>query len=91
MYDIVRIVKVQLIDLFPGYELVNLDDALALDGDCVKLFRIKLKVLALAELVALYDVVGLDLIARFSIHFSILDAVSSLLVDLMEADFFPLG
>jgi hypothetical protein len=59
---------------------------LALDGDCVKLFRIKLKVFALANLVALDDVSGLDFIAGVGIDLAILDAMAGVLVELVEAE-----
>jgi hypothetical protein len=51
----------------------------------------ELDVFALANLVALDDVLALDLVAGVGIDLAVLDAVAGGLVELMEADLLPLG
>jgi hypothetical protein len=89
-HGVIRIVEVELVDLFFRNEFVDVDDPLALDSDRFQLFGIEFKVLALADLVALDDVFGGHFVAAVCVYLAILDAVTGLLVDLMEADFFPL-
>jgi hypothetical protein len=55
-HDVVRTVEVQLVDLISWDELIDVDGALALYGNRFQLFRIKLKIFALADLVAFDDV-----------------------------------
>jgi len=87
---IVGIVEIKLVDLLLGYEFVDFDSALALERDGLELFRIDLDVFPLADLVALDDVGGIDLVPGFGIHLAVLDAMTGLLVELMEADLFTL-
>ena len=90
-HDVVRTVEVQLVDLLLGDELINIDCPLALNRDCFQLFRRKLKVFALSDLVALDDVGGFDLIAGISIDLAVFDAMPGVLVELVEADLLALA
>ena len=90
-HHVVRAVEVDLIDLFPRHELVDLDHPLALDGNRFQLLGGKLEVFALADLIALDDVGGLHLVAALGVDLAVLDAVAGILVELMEADFLALG
>src|SRR5262249_12039271 len=65
------------------------DGVRAADCDGFKLFGLDLYVLAFADFVALHDVRGIDLVSALRVHFEIFDAVPSILVDLMKADFLP--
>jgi hypothetical protein len=89
--DVVGVIEIQLIDLGFGNERLDLNDALALECNRVELFGFELDVLALADLVAFDDVVGLDLAPSLCIHLLVLDPVAGLLVQLMEADLLALG
>jgi hypothetical protein len=62
-HDAVRAVEEYLVDLVPWHELVDLDRPLALYRDRFELLGLQLDVLPLADLVALDNVVGLDLVA----------------------------
>jgi hypothetical protein len=53
-------------------------------------FRIDLDVFALADFVALDDVARLDFVTRIRINLTVLDAIASVLVKLMEADLLSL-
>ena len=64
-HDVIGIADVELVDFVFRDELLDLDDALALDLDRFELFRLDLDVLALRDLVALDDVVVVDLAAGF--------------------------
>ena len=88
--DVIRIGEIELVDLLARHELVDLDHALALDRDRFQLLRLDRNVVALALLIALDDVVPVDLASGFGIDLFVLDAVSRLPVQLMEMDFFPL-
>jgi hypothetical protein len=90
-HEIVRAVEVQFVDLLLRYELVDLDRPLALDRYRLKLFGLDLDVLALADLVALDDLLGTDLVAGLGVDLSVLDPVAGVLVDLVEADLFSLA
>src|SRR5262249_24667458 len=89
-HDVVGVVQIELVDFLLGYELVDVNHSLALDGDRLELLRSDFEVFALAGLVALDDVLLLDFLAGFDIDLAVFDPVAGLLVDLMEADFFPL-
>ena len=84
--DVVRIVKVELVDIRPGNELINVYDALALQRDGLKLFRLELDVFALTDFVAFDDVVRANLAAGLGVNLRVLDPVAGLLVQLMETD-----
>src|ERR1700730_10537510 len=84
--NVIGIVQVQFVDLLPRHELVDVDRALALDLDSFELLGIKLDILALADFVALDDICGIDLVAAFRIDLTVLDAIASLLIELVEAD-----
>jgi hypothetical protein len=87
--DVVGAVQVQLVDLLLRHELVDLNRPPALYGDCLKLFGLDLDVLALAHLISLHDLGRIDFIIGLGIHLAVLDAIAGILVDLVEADFFP--
>ena len=57
-HDVIRVVEIELVDFLFRHELVDLDDALALDRDRLELLGVELDILALADLVALDDVVA---------------------------------
>ena len=73
--NVIGVVEVEFVYLVLRHELVDVDCALALDRDGFELFGIKLDVLALADLVALDDVGGLDLVAAFGIDLAVFDAM----------------
>src|SRR4051812_24424172 len=89
-HNVVRVVEVELIDLFARHEFVYLDGALALDRDGLRFFWLYLKVLAFADFVAFDDVGTLDLVASLSVNLAILDPVASLLMKLVKADLLSL-
>jgi hypothetical protein len=62
-----------------------------LDFNLLKLFRLDGDIGVGIDLVALDDILGLDLIARIGVHFHISDAMPGLSVDLVEADLFGIG
>jgi hypothetical protein len=79
-------VQVEFVDLFLGHKLVDVYGALALNRDRFELLGIELDIVALADLVPLDDVSGIYFIAGFRIDLAVLNAVASLLVQLMETD-----
>ena len=88
-HDEVGIVEVELVDLLARHELVDIDHPLALDRNRFELLRVELEILALADLVALDDVGGFDLVAAVGIDLAIFDAMAGVLVELVKADLFP--
>src|SRR5262249_29924924 len=88
--DVIRSVEVEFVDLVFGRELLDLDDALTLDRDRLELLGIDLDVCVLANLVPLDDIVGVHVLAGDRVDLALLDAVSGLLVELVEADFLAL-
>ena len=87
-HDVIGIVEVEFVYLVLGYELIDIDDALALDRDCFQFLGRKLDVVTLRDLVAFDDVSGLEFLAGISIHLFVFDAVAGFFVQLMEADLF---
>ena len=83
--NVIGVVQVDFVDLVLGHELVDVDRALALNRDGFELLGIKLDIVALADLVPFDDVCGIDLITSFGIDLPALDALASVLVELMEA------
>ena len=59
--------------------------------DRLELFARHFDIFAFSELIAFDDVGLLDVIAGFSINFTVADAVAGFFVELMEADFLALG
>ena len=90
-HHIVRAVEIELVDLFPRDEFVDLDHPLAFDGDRFQLLGSQFEVFALADLVALDDVGGFHLLAALGVDLAVFDAVAGILVELMEADLLALG
>jgi hypothetical protein len=90
-HDVAGTVEVELIDLLARDELVDVDHPLALDGDRFEFLRLKFKVLALADLVALDNVGGFDFVAAVGIDLAVLDAMARVLVELVEADLLALA
>src|SRR5262249_46616307 len=86
--DVVRAVEIELVDFFLRHEFVDLDRALALDGNRLKLFGLDLDVFALVHFVAFDDVGRVDLVSRLGIHLAVFDTIARLFIDLMEADLF---
>src|SRR5208337_2032089 len=82
--DVIGAVQVEFVYLLLGHELVDIDHALALDRHGFELFGVKLDILALADLVALDDVGGLNLVPALGIDLAVLDAVAGVLIELME-------
>jgi hypothetical protein len=89
-HDVVRAVEEDLVDLVAWHELVDLDRALALDRDRFELLGFQLDVPTLGDLVALDDLVRPDLVPGVGVDFPVLDPVTGVLIDLMEADLLPL-
>jgi hypothetical protein len=69
---------------------VDVDRALALDRDSLKLLGIKLNILTFADLIALDDICRIHFVGRFGIDLAVLDTMASLLVELMEPDLLAL-
>ena len=88
--DVIGIVQVDFIDLVLGHELVDVYRALAFDRDGFEFLGIKFDIVALADFVALDDICGIDLVAAFRIDLTVLDAIASFLIELMEADLLAL-
>src|ERR1700738_275219 len=84
--NVIGIVQVQFVDLVLGHELVDVDRALALDRDSFELLGIKLDIFTLSDLIALDDICRIHLIGRFGIYITVLDAMASLLIELVKAD-----
>ncbi len=89
-HDVIRIAHIKLVDLAARHEFFDFDDVLAFDGDGFDLFRLKLDIFALVDLVAFDDFSVVDFVAGFGVDFLVADAVAGLFVDLVEADLFPL-
>ena len=70
------------------HELVDLDRALALDGDSLEFFGLDLDVSALADFIAFDDVGRVDLVSGLGIDLSVFDTIARLFIDLVEADLF---
>src|SRR6267378_1467914 len=81
--DIVRSVPIELIDLVPGHELIDLDRVRAPDLNGLQFIVIYLDAVALVDFVALDDVL-------LTIKLAVSNPVSSLPVDLMKSDLLPL-
>jgi hypothetical protein len=88
--DEVWVAQVEFVDLRLRDELINLDDALAFNGDGLKLLWFKLDIFALSDLVAFDDLAIIHLITGFSIDLSVADAIAGIFVELVEADLLPL-
>ena len=89
--DEVRVAQIELVDLRLRDELINVNDALAFNGDGIQFFWCKLDVLALGDLVAFDDVSTLHIVPGYGIDFPVADAIAGLLIELVEANLFPLG
>src|SRR6185503_7520051 len=72
----------EFVDLRPRHEFIDLDRLLAFQSDRLELLVADLDVLAFLDLVGLDDILLVDL--------AVADAVASLGVDLVEADFLAL-
>src|SRR6266487_6513203 len=90
-YHVVGIVEIEVVDLFPRHELVDLDGARALDRNRLELLGLELDVLAFADFVTLDDVGGIHLVFGLRVHFAVFDAVAGLLVDLVKPNFLSLA
>jgi hypothetical protein len=88
--DVVRNVAIELVDLIPRHELVDLDRVRASDRDGLQLVIGYFDVAALAHLVALDDVFVADRLAGHGIELAIFDPVPGLPVDLVKSDLFAL-
>ena len=90
-HDVIGIAQIKLVDFLTRHEFVDVDHALAFDGDRFELFRFKLDIFAFCHFIAFDDVGVVHLVAAFGVDLLVADTISSLFVDLMEADLFPLG
>jgi hypothetical protein len=88
--DKVWVAQVEFVDFRLRDEFINLDDALAFNGYGIEFLRFKLDILALGDLVAFDDVSTLHIVPSYRINFSVADAITGLLVKLVETDLFPL-
>jgi hypothetical protein len=88
--DVIWVIKVEVVDARLGNEFVDLDYPLAFQRDGVELFSFEFDVFALADLVALNDVVGLDLAPRLGVDLFVLDSIAGLLVQLVKANLLAL-
>src|SRR5467141_684276 len=88
--DIVRSVPIELIDLVPGHELIDLDRVRAPDLNGLQFIVIYLDAVALVDFVALDDVLLTNQLAGYGIKLAVSNPVSSLPVDLMKSDLLPL-
>jgi hypothetical protein len=88
--DKVRGAPIELIDLVPWHELVDLYRVRAPDRNSLQFIVIYLDVVALADLVALDDVLLTNRLAGHGIKLAVFNPVSSLPVDLMKSDLLPL-
>src|SRR6266481_2816912 len=90
-HHVVWVVQIEVVDLLPRHELVDLDRARALYGDGLEFLGFELDVFALADFVAFDDVGRVDFLLGLRVHFAVSDAVAGVLVDLMKPDFFALA
>ena len=72
-------------------KFIDIDRAFALNRNGFELLGCEFDVLAFCDLVAFYDVRLLDIVACLSVHLAVTYAIASLFVELIEADFLPLG
>src|SRR5262249_19785507 len=89
--DKVWVAQIEFVDLRLRYELINFDDAFAVDGDGLKLLWFKLDVLAFCDLVAFDDVATVHFFPGFCVDFPVADTIAGFPIKLVEADLFPLG
>jgi hypothetical protein len=85
------VVQIELVNLSGRDKLIDLDHARAFQRDRIELIRLQLDEVVFAHLVAFDDIVGTNFAVRLGIHFLVLDAVSSFLVDLMKMDLLAFG
>jgi hypothetical protein len=67
-HNVIRIVEIELVDFLARHELVNVDHALALDGNRFKFLWVKLEVLPLADFVPFDDVGAFDLVSALGVN-----------------------
>ena len=90
--DVIGIAQVDaFVDVLLWDELFDFEGMLAVNGNGFQLFGIELDILALTHLISLDDFVLRHFIAGFGIDLAILDPVTGLFVELMEADLFAFG
>jgi hypothetical protein len=87
--DVVRRVDIALVDLALWDELVNIDGPRAFNLNGLELLVLDKEIVALADLIASRDVLPRDDTASLGIHVLLLEPVSGLPIDAIEADFFP--
>jgi hypothetical protein len=73
------------------HELVDVDSAVGFERNVFQLVFRHFDVGVGIDLIALHDVFVGNFLAGISIHLSVFDAVASLSVDLVEADFLGIG
>jgi hypothetical protein len=76
------------VDLIAWHELIDVDRVVRLQRDVVELVLGDFEVGVGVDLVALDDILAIDVFASFGVDPLILDPVSSLAVDLVERDLF---
>src|SRR5258707_13821238 len=71
---VVRMVQIEIVDIVPRDELLDIDRMPAFDGHRLEFILGYFDVTSLADLVAHHDVLGIDLIAGSSIKLAVFDA-----------------
>ena len=84
--DVVGIADVQLVDFLFRNKFIDVDEPRALKRDRFQLLVVDFNVIPLADLVAFYNIVLLDLAAGLRIHLLVADTITRLFVDLMKSD-----
>ena len=90
-HDVIGVAQIKLVDLATRHEFLDVDDPLAFDRDRLEFLRLDLDIFAFGDLVALDDVGVIDFVAGVGVDLFVANAVAGFFVDLVEADFFPLG
>jgi hypothetical protein len=79
------------VDFLASYELVYLDRARGFQRDVLELLLGHLDVGVGVHLEGFHDVFGRHILAGLGVHARVLDAVTSIPIDLVEADLFGIG
>jgi hypothetical protein len=88
--DVIGPHQIKLVDFGSWDEFVDIDRPGAFERDVFELVLVDSDVGVGVDLVALYDVVRSHLVACLSVDFGVLDAMTGILIDLIETDLFGL-
>ena len=90
-HDVIGPHQIKIVDLLARHELVNLDGARGFKRDVFQLVLGDFEIAVPVDLITFDDIVGGNLFAGVGIDLQIANAVTGILVDLIETDFFGFG